>query len=293
MIASPLGESANLSGKSANNNSRRLAIGLSAQSGADHILMPRMGLHLPQRLAFDKWVTIGQQLSAVRTSSAWCLGDWLVFGEAAFTGRYRDAIELTSLDYQTLRNYAWVARRFPMSRRRDKLSFGHHAEVAGLSEPEQDFWLRKAEDLSWSRNHLRREVRSSLRERGEDCPPDGPADPPSESEPVEVTPAMAGSTATPVKIEIRVSTQLHELFESQARTVGLSVEAWARLVLSRAAKDMSESSPETALQVPVCRTFICRSPARCLLALGARGVAFAEGESAVTVLPAILRVHSA
>lgn len=36
-----------------------------------------------------------------------------MYGQAAYTGRYRDAIEQASLDYQTLRNYAWVARRFP------------------------------------------------------------------------------------------------------------------------------------------------------------------------------------
>ena len=71
--------------------------------------------------------------------AAWCLGDWLVFGEQAYAGRYRQAIERTSLDYQTLGNYAWVAKRFSLSRRRDELSFGHHSEVAALPEPEQDF----------------------------------------------------------------------------------------------------------------------------------------------------------
>jgi hypothetical protein len=80
---------------------------------------------------------IGTQLSAAVSSSAWCLGDWLVYGQAAFSGRYRDALEQTSLDYQTLRSYAWVARRFPVSRRRDNLSFGHHAETAALPRPEQ------------------------------------------------------------------------------------------------------------------------------------------------------------
>src|SRR5688572_10717586 len=90
----------------------------------------KSGLLLPKRVAFDKWVTIGGYLSHGISTSTWCLGDWLVYGEASFSGRYRDAIELTSLDYQTLRNHAWVARRFPMSRRRDKLSFTHHAEVA-------------------------------------------------------------------------------------------------------------------------------------------------------------------
>jgi hypothetical protein len=224
--------------KSAGADFRRLAIGLSAQSGADHILMPRMGLLLPQRLAFDKWVTIGHQLSAVSTSSAWCLGDWLIYGEAAFTGRYRDVLEQTSLDYQTLRNYAWVVRRFPLARRRDRLSFGHHAEVAALPEPEQDFWLRKAEDLCWSRNQLRREVRTSLRERAQNCRLGMPTDLEDDSEPVAIGLAsVTGSADSAIKIEIRVSAQQLELFESQAQTVGLSLEAWARLVLSQAAEN--------------------------------------------------------
>jgi hypothetical protein len=132
------------------------------------VVMPRTGLELSGGISFDKWVLIGRMLSAVSASAAWCLGDWLVFGEKAYNGRYRDAIEQTSLDYQTLRNYAWVARRFPLSRRRETLSFGHHAEVASLSEPEQNFWLRKAEALSWSRNKLRREVKTSLRVRAQD-----------------------------------------------------------------------------------------------------------------------------
>jgi hypothetical protein len=102
-------------------------------------MLARNGLRLPQRLPFERWLDAGTQLSALCISAAWCLGDWLVFGEQAYAGRYRQAIERTSLDYQTLRNYAWVAKRFSLSRRRDKLSFGHHSEVAALPEPEQDF----------------------------------------------------------------------------------------------------------------------------------------------------------
>jgi hypothetical protein len=52
-----------------------------------------------------------------------------------------------------------------MSRRRDTLSFGHHAEVAAIAEPEQDYWLRKAEKHHWPVKRLRREVRASLAER--------------------------------------------------------------------------------------------------------------------------------
>jgi hypothetical protein len=71
------------------------------------------------------------------------------------------AIENTSLDYQTLRNYAWIANKVAISRRRNSLSFGHHAEVAALTETEQDEWLTRAERFSWSRNQLRRRIRAA------------------------------------------------------------------------------------------------------------------------------------
>ncbi|MFD9426223.1 MULTISPECIES: hypothetical protein [unclassified Streptomyces] len=63
-------------------------------------------------------------------SSAWWLADWLIHGEATYGWRrYKEAVERTGLDYQTLRHYAWVARRFEHDRRRDSLSFAHHAAV--------------------------------------------------------------------------------------------------------------------------------------------------------------------
>jgi hypothetical protein len=44
----------------------------------------------------------------------------------------KEGIELSGLDYQTVRNDSMVARGFEMSRRRDNLSFQHHAEVCAL-----------------------------------------------------------------------------------------------------------------------------------------------------------------
>ncbi|KUF15258.1 MULTISPECIES: LmbU family transcriptional regulator [Streptomyces] len=119
----------------------------------------RSSLSLPEYLPLEHWKTIGEQIFAINDSSAWWLGDWLVFGQQSYPNRYRDAIEQTSLDYQTLRNYAWIARKFPPSRRRDGLSLQHHAEVAALPAEEQDRWLERAEMLAWSRNELRRHLR--------------------------------------------------------------------------------------------------------------------------------------
>jgi hypothetical protein len=178
-----------------------------------------VGLHLPHRLSFDRWLTMGQQLSAIATSSAWCLGDWVVYGQDTYTGRYRAAIERTSLDYQTLRNYAWVVRRFPHHRRRAELSFGHHAEVAALSEPEQDFWLGKATKLGWSRNRLRRQVRDSLDQRAgaDDADFDGSRD------------------SAPSPISLVLTQDQLDMCERAANSMGIPFNEWILAALEQAA----------------------------------------------------------
>ena len=112
-------------------------------------------------MSFEDWTQFGCRLAHVSSASAWALGDWLLFGQRNFRGRYRTALAMTSLDYQTLRNYAWVAGRFPPARRHTALSFQHHAELAALTEPEQELWLSRAESERWSRNELRRRLRMS------------------------------------------------------------------------------------------------------------------------------------
>jgi hypothetical protein len=124
-------------------------------------LTKRTSLSIPPGMSINAWRHLGRQIFVISDSSAWWLGDWLIYGQRQYPDRYKRAIEETSLDYQTLRNYAWVARQFHVTRRRDKLSFQHHAELASLTEPEQDTWLDRAEQGSWSRNELRRQLRAS------------------------------------------------------------------------------------------------------------------------------------
>jgi hypothetical protein len=131
---------------------------LGADRGAQ---VQRSSLILPRRLPFNVWREIGKEICLVTNSCAWWIGDWVAYGENSFGDRYEQAIADTSLDYQTLRNYAWIARKFTRSRRRDSLSFGHHAEVAALTDTEQDKWLTRAERFSWSRNELRRRIRAA------------------------------------------------------------------------------------------------------------------------------------
>jgi len=121
----------------------------------------RLAMGLPPALSFDRWRSIGERICGVADASTWWLADWAAFGEHCYGERYREAVAITGLGYQTLRNYAWVARRFEVSRRRDSLSFAHHAEVAALPPAEQDEWLDRAEANQWSRNDLRARLRAT------------------------------------------------------------------------------------------------------------------------------------
>jgi hypothetical protein len=235
------------------------AVGAAQPAAALSLIIPRTGLNLPHRLSFDRWLSIGKQLAVTTSSSAWCLGDWLIYGETSFTGRYRRAIEQTSLEYKTLRNYAWVARKFPQPRRRGTLSFGHHAEVAALPEPEQDFWLRKAEALNWSRNEMRHMVQASLKERNGRERGAGQAGPvsPELPEPAQewelagaAEPASSPALALgggdqfahcppgPATLGVEVTAEQFARIRQAASLAGLTVSAWAAVTLDRAARDV-------------------------------------------------------
>lgn len=199
---------------------------VSVQAGpGDVVVLPGRGLRLPRQLPFEKWLRVGRQLADIYSSSAWCLGDWLAYGQAAWPGRYRAAIERTSLDYQTLRNYAWVARRFSLSRRRDSLSFGHHAEVAALPGAEQDFWQRKAEELSWPVKQLRREVRASHDERSaRDARRPGQMPGESQIRGGSLTDQPAEDQRPAVRLDVHVTPGQMKDYQTAADESGLTVE---------------------------------------------------------------------
>jgi hypothetical protein len=98
-------------------------------------------------------------------SSGWWIGDWLRFGNEKFGERYVRAARITGLDVQTLMNMVYVASHIEPTRRRETLSFTHHAEVVSLAPAEQDRWLRRAEEERLSARCLREEIRRERRSR--------------------------------------------------------------------------------------------------------------------------------
>ena len=119
-------------------------------------LLSRGGLDLPDNLTFEQWAAIGSTLKNAQQSLMWDLGDWLLYGQNKKWGeKYDRAVEATGYDYGTLRNAKSVAKRFPLSRRRDKLTFAHHQEVASLADKDAERLLDEAEAEHLSRNDLR------------------------------------------------------------------------------------------------------------------------------------------
>lgn len=146
-------------GKTAETGSRTRRAG-GAESRGDQVLTTKVGLHIPVGLAFEEWERAGRQLSGLLNSSSWWLGDWLIYGKDQYADRYERGIRAAGLQYQTLRNYAWVSRRFELHRRRPELSFQHHAELASAPVDEQETWLDRAERMKWNTKQLRNAIRA-------------------------------------------------------------------------------------------------------------------------------------
>jgi hypothetical protein len=177
---------------------------------ARRVRATRTGLNLAEGLPYEVWQRVGLQVGVLVDSSAWWIGDWLLYGQRTYGDRYATAAAATGFSYQTLRNYAWVASRFPMSRRRDSLSFGHHAELAALDDEEQEAWLRRADLRGWSRNELRRNVRKA-RDAGRSLP------------------------GGPVSIALRVEDPRYERWQAAAEAEGRVLLEWMTAALDEAA----------------------------------------------------------
>jgi hypothetical protein len=111
-------------------------------------------------LDVTEWIIQGRRLGTIGRGVAWWIGDWVNYGNTRFGQKYSRAARITGYDVQSLMNMSYVASRFDCSRRREKLSWSHHAEVAGLAIEYQEMWLDNAEQRSMSVHSLREVVRT-------------------------------------------------------------------------------------------------------------------------------------
>lgn len=152
-----------------------------------------------REIDYSEWVLAGRRLGEVARCSQWWLGDWIRYGTARYGEKYVQAAKLTGYDVSSLRNMAYVASRFPdASRRRDKLSWSHHAELAASTPMEQDRWLDRAITERLSVADLRLELREARKAEAPDAARPDPADDVSRICPTcgrELPSSQRGSTA--------------------------------------------------------------------------------------------------
>lgn len=98
------------------------------------------GLSLPPGLSYEAWEGIGRTLGRVSVAHQWWVGDWWNYGEREYGERAYQA-EILDVEPKTISNWAWVAGQYEPSLRREHVSFGHHAVVAKLPEPQRSDWL--------------------------------------------------------------------------------------------------------------------------------------------------------
>lgn len=115
----------------------------------------RTGLIFSNGISYDEWQQIGVKLKELRGMVHWWIGDWLNYGEAKWGEMYTQVYEETGYTEHTLANDKYIAREFPASRRRDKLTWSHHQAVASLEPVEQDRLLDIAEAMDLKRDKFR------------------------------------------------------------------------------------------------------------------------------------------
>ena len=106
------------------------------------------------------WLEAGRQLGRRVERDRWALGDWAVHGDRAYGDLTAVAVEI-GVAAKTLSNLASVARKIETSRRREVLSWSHHAEVASLPPEVGDGLLSCAEAEGWPHAVMREKARAA------------------------------------------------------------------------------------------------------------------------------------
>ena len=108
-------------------------------------VLDEFGLRSNGAPTFEQWVNVGKFIKRSHKSVKFWQGDWLNYGEDNFD-EWTQYYDESDPDSKDLSEEKWVAKMVPPSRRRSKLSWGHHREVADLEEEDQENMLKVAEE---------------------------------------------------------------------------------------------------------------------------------------------------
>ena len=125
------------------------------------------GLHAAREITLRDWGAAWDMLTGeykrLERKATWiqfAIGDLLVLGENKFGEQILDYMDAFDYSAHSIQNIKSVARAIPPSRRRENLSWSHHAAVAALPEHKQSEVLSEAESGRLSVMETRERVRA-------------------------------------------------------------------------------------------------------------------------------------
>jgi hypothetical protein len=123
------------------------------------IAITSTGIHFNEELSFEEWDNLGEKLAPVGKSIGFIIGDWINYGEKRYGQKYEKALARTGLAYQTLMDFAYVARKVEISFRNENLDFTHHRVVAKLkTDEEKQHWLEMAVKHKLGKRRLQKSI---------------------------------------------------------------------------------------------------------------------------------------
>lgn len=140
--------------------------------GSENIKITPYAIEFAGSPTIEEWHKAVLGIQKVHGMMQFYLGDLIVFADSPVTGwgesKYQALIEQTGYDYQTLRVFAAVSRRFTPDFRKQILeyvatsqhvSWGHFREVMALGDIPARHFLEMVSKARWSVVKLREEVR--------------------------------------------------------------------------------------------------------------------------------------
>lgn len=100
-------------------------------------------------------------------ASGWWLVDLIAYADSRTDwDQHIDAIIDSELMAEaTIKQYRWLGKKLPTTKRMKDVGFAQHLEVASVEPEEQGAWLHRAKENQWTSRELRDEIRASKRVR--------------------------------------------------------------------------------------------------------------------------------
>ena len=121
---------------------------------------------------FDKWLIQMKNYNQMTSALPWWRGDLYLYGRINYGETIASGIfDPLIWDVKTWQNNASVCSRVAISRRRETLSYTHHAEVAYLDPEDQEKYLQIAEDLGLTTRQLKELLEKDGKKKKNPPPP--------------------------------------------------------------------------------------------------------------------------